>query len=268
MKTKHYNTSFSDNVRIFAALVRRDVYIFSKQIYAFLIDGLMIFGIRIIVFCYLFPVMGMPSHFIGPIYIGSIINLFFNINFAQVVRVVFDLKFNRLIDYQLMLPIDKTWLWMQKIVGIALNVACITVPLIVGSIFVLSAQIPTMQTNIAAFIGIYILSLIFFATFCLAFAFHYSYDWFMINIWPRRLTPMFCFGGVLFPWKAVYAFWPSVGLVFLCNPVTFAAEGFRSTLLGSDQFIAYPICILALLAWIGIAWLFLLRSVKRRFNYH
>jgi ABC-type multidrug transport system permease subunit len=260
------NISFSDNIRIFGALTRRDLYILSKQIKNFLIDGTVIIATRVVAFCYLFPVMGMSAHFIGPIYIGSIISLFFNINYAQAMRIVFDLKFNRLIDYQLTLPIKHTWLWIQKIVGIALNVACITAPLIGASIFVLSSQIPDMEPNVLAFIIIYILTLFFYATLCLAFAFNYNYDWFMYNIWPRRLTPLFCFGGVLFPWKAVYAFWPSLGIAFLFNPITYVAEGFRSTLLGSDQYISYPICIALLAGWIGIAWCLLLMSIKKRFN--
>lgn len=258
--------SWSNNVRVFSALMRRDVYLLSKQTKDFIIDGLFIIVTRVTIFCYLFPVMGMPVHFVGPIYIGGIISLFFNFTHALVTRVVFDLKFNRLIDYHLILPIDGRWLWLQKVLGIALNIAFVTVPLVVGGFFVISAQIASMQLHLIACILVYTLSLFLCATFLLASAINYSYDWFMLNIWARRLTPLYTLGCALFPWKNVYTFSPVLGRLFLLNPVTYAAEGFRATLLGSEAFISYWICIPVLAVWCGLAWLFLMTSIKRRFS--
>lgn len=256
----------SDSFRIFWALTRRDVYILSKQIKDFLIDGAVIFCTRITVFCFLFPAMGMSPELIGPLYVGGVLSLFFNITFAQSVRVVFDLKFNQLINYHLGLPINRNWLWIQKIVSFSINGACFTAPIIIGGTLLLKSLIMNMQLSIIAFTVMYLLTLLFFSIFFLMLAFNHPYDWFLSNIWPRRLTPLFCFSSIMFPWKLVYAFWPPLGLLFLCNPFTYIAEGLRSSLLGSDQFISYSICIPVLICSIGLAWLGLLSSIKKRLN--
>jgi ABC-type polysaccharide/polyol phosphate export permease len=260
------NIELSDNIRVFCALLRRDLYILSRQLKDFLIDGAIIIITRATLFCYLLPAMGMPEHFIGPAYIGGIISLLLNLNFAQAMLVVFDLKFNRFIDYQLTLPIDPRWLWLQKVLSIAINVFFITAPLIGAGIAILSLQISNMNVHPLPLLGVYLVSLLFLATFILGCAINYSYDWFMLNIWPRRLTLMFCLGGVLFPWKAVYAFSPVIGRFFLLNPCTYIAEGFRSALLGGNEYISYTICIPVIIGFIGLAWAFLLVSIRKRFD--
>ena len=256
----------NNNRAIFTALIRRDCYILSKQIKDFLIDGTISVSTKIIVFCYLFPVMGMSKSLVGPMFIGSIVSLLFNINFAQSLRVVFDLKFNQLIYYHLTLPIDLHWLLAQKILSFTINTICITSPIIMGGIILLNSQLTIAYTNIILFLIIYLLTMFFFATFFLTLAFHCQYDWFMNNLWARRLSPLFLLSCILFPWKLLYNFWPNLAYLFLCNPCTYVAEGFRSSLLGSDQFISYTICIPIIMLTLWIAWKTLVFSVKRRLN--
>jgi ABC-type polysaccharide/polyol phosphate export permease len=254
------------NFRIFCALLRRDLYILSKHIAPLLIDGVILVISVVLLYGYLFPLAGMPSILIGPLFIGTSLGYFFQINYSQALRVVFDLKTNRIIDYHLTLPISKVWLYAEYILTFALYTLSITAPLLFGGLFLLRNKYVITECHPFAFLATYLLTLLFCATLFLTVSYRYPEQWFIANIWPRRLAPIYILSAVFFPWKMLYAFWPAVGILFLFNPFTYAAEGMRSAYFGSDLFIPYYWCGAALMGFTALAIIFLHVCIKKRVN--
>ena len=88
----------------FFALTRRNCKIIFKELSEPLVDGVILTGLNVLLFVYLFPAMGMPENLIAPIFLGSLLSMFFNLGFSLAVRIVLDIQYKRFIDYQLTLP--------------------------------------------------------------------------------------------------------------------------------------------------------------------
>ena len=258
--------SFTNNFFIFWALLRRDLKVLSKQAVSTFFDGLSLTVANIIIFGYLLPLLGIKPSFVAPVFLGSILTMLFSIASALSTRIVFDLRYDRFIDYHLTLPLSKRWLFAKYIVTFALELILSTGPLLFFSIFVLRFRFSFEHTNWWAFCMVYLLSILFLSIVFLSFSFSYSYDWFMQNIWPRRIVPLLHLGSLFYPWYAVYAFSPLIGYCFLANPITYVAEGLRAALLGAHNFLPAWLCIPLLILFIILAIFHLAYGIKKQLN--
>lgn len=261
MKNDYQNSFFT-----FLALTRRNVGILHQKLLESLVDSLILTSINVLLFGYLFPTMGMSSTLVAPVFLGSLISMFFNLGFSLAIRSVFDLKFERFIDYQLTLPITTTWLFASYAVAYFIELFVSTTPTIAFGLFALRSKISFAQADWMLFSIIYILILSFFSLLFLAISFLYNYTWFLDNVWPRRLTPLIVFGSVYAPWYRINEISRPLGMLLLCNPITYVSEGLRSSLLGDPRFLSPGVCIGALTVSIGLAIVLLIYSVKKQLN--
>lgn len=260
------NSAHNNSFSVFLALTQRNLKIMIKQLYETLIDGLVLALINMLLFVYLFPVIGMSEQLIGPVFLGSLVSIFFNLGFSMALRIVFDLKHERFIDYQLTLPISLFWLFTSYIIAFFIELFISTAPIIGFSLFILKTKIHLAQVNWPLFMLVYLLILLFYAVLFLALGFLYEYTWFLDNVWPRRLTPLVVLGCVYVPWAKVNDLSSTIGKIFLLNPTTYVSEGLRSTLLGPSGYISPFICIAVLIACIALSVLLLIYSVKKQLN--
>lgn len=233
----------SDNARIFCALVQRDMKVFRSKFKDAFIDGMVVVLLQVIISGYLLPQMGMKSSLIAPMYINTMMLMIFDIGFSQSLRTMFDIKFNRYIDYLITLPLPKRWLFSTYIVSSMLENFCTTLPVITVGVVLLKAYFPIANIQWVPLFAFYILSLLFTSIFFLMLAFAFSYDWFMNNIWPRLLSPLLCISATFVTWNGINQFSPYMAQVTLLNPFTYIAEGLRQGLLKSDIYLPYAWCI-------------------------
>jgi len=179
---------------------------------------------------------------------------------------VFDLEYDRFIDYQISLPLPKKWLIASLVTFYVIETSIVTLPLFTLGIAFLSDSFHFSQTNVLLFIPMFLLANIFYVLLFLGFSFWYSYDWFMQNAWPRRLSFLLNFGANFFVWQKVFSFSPFFGYIMLLNPTTYVAEGFRATLIGSSLFISPLICLAAMVISITIAIAIISIGIKRRLD--
>jgi len=258
--------SFFQNIRIFFYLLWRDLLVLRSRFWSIFIDNVVILVTVIILFGSLMPRMGMPKELIGPLFIGNMVMSFFQIGFSLSARLVNDITFNRFIDYQIGLPLSIGWLIATYIVNFIIETALVTLPILYFGMLLLGNKFIIVQTSWLAFITVYILSLILFATLFLFYSFAYNYHWFWPNIWTRRIEPLFAFSSVFIVWRKLYLLSPIWGIVFLLNPITYVTEGLRSTLIGGETFIPTWICILAILVGISINLFLLFPRIKKRLD--
>lgn len=251
------------NFQIFSSLLSKDMKVLFSKFTSTIIDCIFPLITQIVTFGYLFPLMGVDSYKIGPMFIGSALSLFLQLGFSIGVRMIFSVESSRFIDYLLTLPVSKHVIIIESIASGMIEIMIVMVPLFCVSFFVLPI---TFSIKWISFIIMVLSIALFFSSFFLATSFLYSFNWFFDNLWPRRLTPLWWFGACLFIWHQVYEFWPLLGYLFLLNPITYAAEGLRSALLPGTKFIPVFYCSLALIIFSSFNYMLILRGMRSKLD--
>ena len=254
-----------DQVRIFYALVQRDMHVLKKNLRSKMIDASILTITNVIVFGKLFPIIGVPSRFIAPLFLGNgLIMMLISFGYGFAIRIVYDIKFTRFIDYHMTMPLSKFWLFLSYIVSFVIETLIITIPLIIVGIFLLRDFFATMNGSWIIFFGVYVLCLILTATLFLSASFYYDFDWFRNNLWARRLFPLFLLSTLSITWKDLVALIPRMSLFIKLNPLTLFAESLRASLLGGSEFLPLGFCIVGLVVWIIVfIWAFNVGVTKR-----
>ncbi|HSW73548.1 MAG TPA: hypothetical protein VLG71_00165 [Candidatus Limnocylindria bacterium] len=258
----------SSNLAVMYALLCRDLQVMRGHIKDALIDGCILVAAQLTVFGCLFPAMGMKVELVPPLYIGSTLILLYEVVFAYAWTLIYDLEYKRTIDYRITLPIAKKWLLAQLCVSTALQATLLSLPPFVVGLLFLSRLTPITH-NVAHLLlacGMYFITVLFLSTLLISFSFYYSYTWFMLNVWPRRLVPLMMFSCAFFSWHHVAAFSPHLATLFLCNPMTYCAEGLRSLLLPSVVSLPAWLCASMIILGIALAAGILWRGVYKRLD--
>lgn len=190
--------------------------------------------------------MGMPSTEIAAMYIGSIVFILFFLGENLSINHVFDLRYERFIDYQMILPISRPWLFAHFIVSFIIQASIISSLLLFFGLFLLGSTFAVIAPSWIALIIVYLLSLVFFGLFFLLLSFITKFEWFMDNAWPRVLSPLYAFGCTVFVWDKVNELSPVLAKICLLNPLTYISEGMRAAAIGGSTFISLWICIPAI----------------------
>lgn len=254
------------NFRVFLALMRKDMRIAFANLPGLFLDCLFPALAQIIMFGHLFPLLGMPTAMIGPVYLGSIMPLFFQLGYSLTMHLGFDMESNRFIDYQLTLPLSKPWLLATYVVTNMVETGLAIAPLIALGIALLPAHFTIANIDWFGLALIFPLILLFFSTFFLVIAFRYDFWWIRSNFWPRRMLPLFFLSAGLVTWNKVFIFWPLLAYAMLISPITYVTEGLRSTLLGGHDYISVVYCIIALSIFVGINCALLATGVRTKLD--
>lgn len=237
----------SKNFRIFCALIHRDLYVVKKRLLQIWIDAAVILFIEIILWKELIPLMGVPREYIGPLFLGSAVSQAFFFGMSYAFRNGADLEYHRFIDYRIILPVPKRWLFASNIVYFVIEALLVFLPFLVLGIIALGETFTVIHTSWLAIAPIIILTLALNGLMFLGCSFYYDYDWFRQNVWPRRFIFLYGTAPFYVLWYQIYNFSPRVAQCILLNPFTYTAEGLRGAIIGGDQFLSPLVCIPALL---------------------
>jgi ABC-type polysaccharide/polyol phosphate export permease len=251
--------SFKNNFLVFKALLKRDIKLIVSNFTSILIDSVILSSCYILLFGFLLPAFGMEKTFSLPLFLGSAIITIISISFTRTVNIKSDIEFKKFIDYHLSLPISKNWLIFEYITAFVIDLFFSSIPsLIIGILILNDFEI----LNLLNFIPIYIISLLFFATFFLFLAFSTNWLWFISNTWERMLVPMIHLGCILYIWVNLMKFSNFFGQLVLINPVTYIAEGYRSAFFKTG-YIPVSFCSMILLLFCIIMFFLLRRSFNK-----
>ena len=255
----------SDNFRIFLALLHREMLVFRSKLFPSVIDSFILLLMEVTLLGYLFPLLGMPAHLILPLYLGNMILIIIEKNFATAFNLIFDIRDKGLITYHITLPLPKRWLFAAYLTKEIVKTIILTVPLFFIGLFLLGSQTQTVHFPLQAFL-MYGIMLLFIATLFLMLGFWYESDWFLINVWPRRLNPLISTGCIFFTWGSIASFSPLISKFLLLNPFTYVTEGLRGALLGQANYLSLSLCFFVVtLTTIFLMWLLGI-GVKRRLD--
>ena len=239
-----------DTYRTFFQILSRDFYIFGKRLKTYGINYLLIYPLlAILIFGYVQPgvIFGSASAKASIILmVGTFALNCVQICFSLISPLMYDIEGERYIDYQLTL-LPPRLLFFELITFPAIFSFIIAMPFFPLARLLLPSYFDALNTS---WIGLTLMIMVcsyFFASyvmFVMCFikrAMNVRYFWVRIN-WPLVVL-----GGFWVPWSLLKTRFTLYSWLALLDPYTYVTEGLRSALVGSNQFISYPICIASLL---------------------
>lgn len=221
-----------------------------------------------VVTAYILPYFGLTSDF-GVFQLGGLIAAagLFELGNSNVVDLVSDFEGDRVISYNLTLPIP-SWLAIVSKAGYYFIVYTILSLLMlpIGKLCLWNQLDLAIVHYPKLILSIFSLSL-FYASFALWVASIVPNIAKMGQVWSRFIFPLWFLGGFQFSWMASYKTIPLLAIANLINPMIYITEAVRVTLLGQEGFINFWVCLIAILFFATLCMYMGVIRLKKRLDF-
>jgi ABC-2 type transport system permease protein len=267
MKKKIMKYKIMNYAKLFFLLLKTDLIIFNKRFKEGIINTIIWVSIILVIFAYIFPAMGMTNLF-GPLYVtGAVVSSCIFEIWSSSITFVSDLEANKTISYPLTLPIPSWLYFIQLAIGYAIKsmtIALVIIPLgklIIWDKFSLAHISLTKTLIMFIIVNIFAGLLSLFMSSITTSIFNFR------NIWTRFLFPLWFLGGAEFYWQVAYTLSKPLAYIMLLNPITYAMEGMRASILGEKLFISFWICSFMLFIFSILCGYVAFKKLKNRLDF-
>jgi ABC-2 type transport system permease protein len=237
------------NWKTFMALLARDAHVARRNIVPLMLQTFL----QPLLFVFIFGRVMVGSGYMPAVYKSQLlpgimaISMVFTGIWAVAMPLIAEFQFTREIEDRLLAPIDISWVAIEKIVaGLiqALVGGLVVIPL---AWIILRPGLELHLTNPLLFICITLLVAGFSA--CGGLALGCSVNQQHIGLmFSMVMTPMIFFGCTYYPWSALSKF-PILQKIVLINPLAYASEGLRATLVPQFPHLSLPFILAALVTF-------------------
>lgn len=249
------------------ALIHADLLIFKQQFFDKFIDVTIWVVLSLVVMSYVMPYFGLTGDF-GVFQLGGLIAAagLFEL-YGNVVDLVSDFQGDRVINYNLTLPIPSRLAILSKTAYYILIYVVLSVLMIpIGKICLWHQFDLTHISYIKLLLAILCQS-IFYGCFVLFPASIINNMTQLGMVWARFIFPMWFLGGFQFSWMALLKTVPLLAYINLFNPMIYITEAVRIALLGQEGYINFWLCLLAIICF-SLFFLYIsLRNLKKKLDY-
>ncbi len=251
------------NGAAFLALLARDVHVARRNAIQLLFQTFL----QPLLFVFIFGRVMVGSGYMPPAYKSLLlpgimaITMVFTGIWAVAMPLIAEFQWTREIEDRLLAPIDISWVAIEKVL------AGLIQAMIAGLIVLPLGQLilrPGLEFNISP--GLFILMVILVAAFSAAggLALGCSMDQQHIGLmFSMVLTPMIFFGCTYYPWSALDKF-PILQKIVLINPLAYASEGLRASVVPQFSHIPTGFILLALVFFDGLLLVLGLRQFQKK----
>ena len=251
------------NGAAFLALLARDVHVARRNAIQLLFQTFL----QPLLFVFIFGRVMVGSGYMPPAYKSLLlpgimaITMVFTGIWAVAMPLIAEFQWTREIEDRLLAPIDISWVAIEKVLaGLiqAMIAGVIVLPL--GELILR----PGLEFNISP--ALFLLMVILVATFSAAggLALGCSMDQQHIGLmFSMVLTPMIFFGCTYYPWSALDKF-PILQKIVLINPLAYASEGLRASVVPQFPHIPTGFILLALVFFDGLLLILGLRQFQKK----
>jgi ABC-2 type transport system permease protein len=252
------------NITTFLAMLRRDAHVARRNFMQVLLQTL----VQPMMFVFVFGRVMTTSGLMAPEYKSILlpgiiaISMVMSGTWAVAMPLVAEFQFTREIEDRLLAPMEIEWLAVEKVVAgmvQALVAGLVVIPtawLVMGSGVVLSGD------HIALFLVLALLVALLAATLGLTLGCSVGQQQVGL-MFSLVLAPMIFFGCAYFPWQALAAF-PVLKRIVLINPLVYASEGLRSTLVPQVPHLSIGVILAGLVMFNVVFLVFGLRQFRRK----
>lgn len=251
------------NGAAFLALLARDVHVARRNAIQLLFQTFL----QPLLFVFIFGRVMVGSGYMPPAYKSLLlpgimaITMVFTGIWAVAMPLIAEFQWTREIEDRLLAPIDISWVAIEKVL------AGLIQAMIAGLIVLPLGQLilrPGLEFNISP--TLFILMVILVAAFSAAggLALGCSMDQQHIGLmFSMVLTPMIFFGCTYYPWSALDKF-PILQKIVLINPLAYASEGLRASVVPQFSHIPTSFILLALVFFDGLLLMLGLRQFQKK----
>jgi len=247
------------NWKTFFALLSRDAHVARRNFIQLLLQTFL----QPMMFVFIFGRVMVSSGYMPAVYKSLLlpgimaISMVFTGVWAVAMPLIGEFQFTHEIEDRLLAPIDNSWVAIEKVFFGAAQ-AVIAGIAVIPAAWLLLRPVELNLTSPARFIGVTLLVAFFSA--CGGLALGCSIDQTKIGLmFSLVLTPMIFFGCTYYPWSALANF-PILQKIVLVNPLVYASEGLRGSLV--PQFPHLPI-VAVILVLVFFDVLFLLVGLRQ-----
>lgn len=247
-------------------LVWADLTVFKQLALDKIIDiGIWVI-LTILVTGYVMPYFGLvnfgPFQFCGVIAAVGLFELYSN-----VVDVVSDLEGDRVINYNLTLPIPSIWALISKSAYYFIIYVLLTTTMLPIGLVCLWNQVHLLHISYYKLALAIIFQSIFFSCFVLWAASMIENMGKLGTVWARFIFPMWFMGGFQFSWFALYQAMPMIAYLNVINPMIYITESTRAAMLGQEGYVNFWVCLIAIIGYSALCLLLGISNLKKRLDF-
>lgn len=256
----------SSYLHIFAELIRVDLLLFKQSLFNKLINVSIWIVLTIITMAYIMPFFGLSGDF-GPFqFAGTLGAIGLFDGYACVAGMVADLEGDRVINYNLTLPLPSWMAILSKATYLSITYIILTLFMLPIGKLTLWNQLNLAEVSWAKLLLVILVENIFYAALVIWLTSFITMPR-MEDAWARFVFPMWFMGGFQFSWKALYSFLPSLAFVSLINPMIYITEAIRVALIGPEGLLNFWICFGAILCFALLFLVLGIRGLKKRLDF-
>lgn len=234
------------NWKAFFALLARDAHVARRNLIPLLLQTFL----QPLLFVFIFGRVMVGNGFLPAAYKSLLLpgimamSMVFTGIWAVAMPLIAEFQFTREIEDRLLAPIDISWVAIEKIVAGLIQALVAGLTVIPLAWLILRPGLEIHVPNPMLFVCITLLIAGFSA--CGGLALGCSVDQQHIGLmFSMVLTPMIFFGCTYYPWSSLAKF-PILQKIVLINPLAYASEGLRATLVPQFPHLSLPLILIAL----------------------
>ena len=233
------------NWKTFYALLSRDGHVARRSLVMVLVQNLLQPLLFTFVFGRILTSGGMMQAGFKSVLLPGIIAISMVIAGVQAVAMplITEFQFSREIEDRLLAPMDISWLAIEKVFFGTMQ-ALVAGLVVIPAAWLLLRPVDLTLSSPLTFACVTVLVALFSA--CGGLALGCSISQTHIGLmFSMVLTPMIFFGCTYYPWSAL-AHFPILQKIVLVNPLVYASEGLRGTLVPQSPHLPVPVVLIAL----------------------
>jgi ABC-2 type transport system permease protein len=237
------------NWKTFFAMLSRDGHVARRNLIPTLVQNLLQPLLLTFVFGRVLTASGMMSGSYKNILLPGVMALSMTLSgiWAVAMPLISEFQFTKEIEDRLLAPIETSWLAVEKVVSGMIQALISGLVVIPAAWITLGSGVQLGSWHPAQFIAICLLMALFSASGGLLMG--VSVGQTQIGLmFSMVLTPMMMFGCAYYPWSALNSF-PALKYAVLINPLVYASEGMRGSLVPQVPHMPTAVTLGALLAF-------------------
>ncbi len=252
------------NWKTFLALLARDAHVAKRNFIQLILQTFL----QPMMFVFIFGRVMVTSGYMPVAYKSLLlpgimaISMIFTGVWAVAMPLIGEFQFTHEIEDRLLAPIENHWLAIEKVCFGAAQAVVAGLAVIPAAWLLLR---PGVELNLHSPLTFVVVTLLVaFLSACGGLALGCSVDQTQIGLmFSMVLTPMIFFGCAYYPWSALANF-PILQKVVLINPLVYASEGLRGTLVPQFPHLPLVAVLLVLLAFDSLLLMVGLRQFRRK----
>lgn len=235
------------NWKAFSAVLARDAHVARRNIVALLFQTFL----QPLMFVFIFGRVMVGSGYMPPSYKSLLLPGIMAICmvgtgiWAVAMPLIGEFQFTREIEDRLLAPMDISWLAVEKVVAGTLQALAAGFMVIPAAWLLLRPGVGLSVSNPFLFVGVAVLVALFSATGGLALGCSVNQNHIGL-MFSLVVAPMIFFGCTYYPWSALEKF-PVLQKAVLVNPLVYASEGLRGTMVPQSSHLSLVAVLAALI---------------------